>query len=124
MFSIIKELIKLIKELSIPFILISGRVSLCITTLLALITQFSGLKNTLPPVSYVNFIDIWMITCMMFVFTAMVEFSVVNVLDKKTKKLVTQNGNMKSLVRNTGSGYTEKILGNKLQVEPVKSVGI
>ncbi|XP_076315439.1 glycine receptor subunit alpha-4-like [Tachypleus tridentatus] len=62
---------------------IPGRVTLCVTSLLALFTQFSGIRGDLPPASYINGTDIWMATCMLFVFATLMEFVVVKFLDKR-----------------------------------------
>ncbi|CAJ0574770.1 unnamed protein product, partial [Mesorhabditis spiculigera] len=57
---------------------VPGRVSLSITTLLTLATQSSAARMALPQASYVKAIDVWMGACMAFVFSAMIEFTVVN----------------------------------------------
>ena len=41
------------------------------------------MNASLPRVSYTKAIDIWMITCLVFVFAALIEFAVVNVLSRK-----------------------------------------
>lgn len=46
-------------------------------------TQSSGVNASLPHVSYTKAIDIWMVTCLMFVFFALIEFAVANVLMRK-----------------------------------------
>ena len=46
-------------------------------------TQCVGVWMSLPRVSYVKAIDIWMSTSVMFVFAAMLEFAVVNTLARK-----------------------------------------
>ncbi|XP_063612318.1 glutamate-gated chloride channel alpha-like [Penaeus indicus] len=40
-------------------------------------TQYSQSTKNLPPVSYIKSLDIWMITCMVYVFAALLEFSIV-----------------------------------------------
>ncbi|XP_022240284.1 glycine receptor subunit alpha-2-like isoform X2 [Limulus polyphemus] len=62
---------------------IPGRVTLCITSLLSLFTQFSGIRHDLPAASYINGIDIWMATCMLFVFATLMEFVIIKYLDKQ-----------------------------------------
>ncbi|XP_076365883.1 glycine receptor subunit alpha-2-like [Tachypleus tridentatus] len=62
---------------------IPGRVTLCVTSLLSLFTQFSGIRNDLPAASYINGIDIWMATCMLFVFATLMEFIIIKFLDKQ-----------------------------------------
>ncbi|XP_070554755.1 glycine receptor subunit alphaZ1-like [Ptychodera flava] len=55
-----------------------ARVSLCITTVLTMATQSSGVQASLPRVSYIKAIDIWMSVCLIFVFAALLEFAAVN----------------------------------------------
>ena len=55
------------------------------TTLLTLTAMFGMGREHVPHVSYVTFLDIWMIACMIFVFITMVEFVVVNYLYKLKK---------------------------------------
>ena len=59
-------------------------------------TQSQGAKASLPRVSYVKAIDIWMSTCLFFVFAALIEFAYVNVLsrvDQRRGKSVMSNMN-------------------------------
>ncbi|XP_066592093.1 glycine receptor subunit alphaZ1 [Prorops nasuta] len=60
---------------------IPGRVALLVTSMLTLVTMFTGLKSDIPPVAYVKALDLWMAGCMVFVFSALGEFVVVKVLD-------------------------------------------
>ncbi|VDD87705.1 unnamed protein product [Enterobius vermicularis] len=57
---------------------VPARVSLAITTLLTLSTQSNAARMALPEVSYMKAIDVWMGTCMIFVFGVMIEFTIVN----------------------------------------------
>ncbi|KAI1722739.1 neurotransmitter-gated ion-channel ligand binding domain-containing protein [Ditylenchus destructor] len=57
---------------------VPGRVSLSITTLLTLATQNSAERMTLPQSSYVKASDVFGGVCMAFVFSTMIEFTVVN----------------------------------------------
>ncbi|XP_076319565.1 glycine receptor subunit alpha-2-like isoform X2 [Tachypleus tridentatus] len=69
---------------------IPGRVTLVVTSLLSLFTQFSGIRGGLPPASYINGIDIWMATCMLFVFASFAEFVVVKFFDKQRQVFFRQ----------------------------------
>ena len=62
---------------------VPGRISLGVLTVLTMTTQSSGVNASLPHVSYTKAIDIWMSTCLMFVFFALIEFAVANVLTRK-----------------------------------------
>ncbi|TKR73939.1 hypothetical protein L596_021181 [Steinernema carpocapsae] len=53
-----------------------ARVSLSITTLLTISTQANAVKMALPEVSYMKAIDVWMGSCMAFVFGVMIEFTI------------------------------------------------
>ncbi|KAF0306033.1 Glycine receptor subunit alpha-3 [Amphibalanus amphitrite] len=62
-----------------------ARVTLGVTTLLTLTSLAAGVRSELPPVSYLKAIDIWIGTCMIFVFGALLEFVLVHYLAKKRK---------------------------------------
>lgn len=48
------------------------------TSLLTLATQNTQSQQSLPPVSYVKAIDVWMSSCSVFVFLSLMEFAIVN----------------------------------------------
>ncbi|XP_076029342.1 glycine receptor subunit alphaZ1-like isoform X1 [Oratosquilla oratoria] len=62
---------------------VPARVSLGVTTLLTLTTLASGIRQSLPPVSYVKAIDVWVGVCMIMVFGALLQFTLVNWLANK-----------------------------------------
>ncbi|KAL8621058.1 hypothetical protein ACOMHN_040583 [Nucella lapillus] len=62
---------------------VAGRISLGVLTVLTMTTQSSSVNASLPRVSYTKAIDVWMSTCLVFVFCALLEFAVVNVLSRK-----------------------------------------
>ncbi|XP_025985943.1 glycine receptor subunit alphaZ1 isoform X2 [Solenopsis invicta] len=70
---------------------IPGRIALLVTSMLTLVTMFTGLKSDIPPVAYIKALDVWMAGCMMFVFAALSEFVVVKVLDFRRIKNDTQS---------------------------------
>nr|XP_006825494.1 PREDICTED: glycine receptor subunit alpha-4-like [Saccoglossus kowalevskii] len=54
-----------------------ARVALGVTTVLALVTQATWLRSQLPKIAYATAIDVWMVTCQVFVFLVLLEYSVV-----------------------------------------------
>ncbi|CAG2176236.1 unnamed protein product, partial [Oppiella nova] len=70
-----------------------ARVSIGVTTMLALVTTFKTTKSQLPTVSYWNALDIWNMVCIVFIFSSLIEFASVNYIfnsekrKKKNKKL-------------------------------------
>ncbi|CAL8290009.1 unnamed protein product [Arctogadus glacialis] len=65
-----------------------ARVALGITTVLTMTTQSSGSRTSLPKVSYVKAIDIWMAVCLLFVFSALLEYAAVNFVSRQHKDLL------------------------------------
>lgn len=65
---------------------VPARISLGLLSVLTMTTQSSGSRANLPEVSYIKAIDIWMSVCMLFVFAALIEYALVNVLDRKQKR--------------------------------------
>ncbi|XP_037793461.1 uncharacterized protein LOC119588913 [Penaeus monodon] len=57
-----------------------ARVTLGVTSLLTLSTQHAKSQAALPPVSYIKIIDMFMSTCTVFVFLALMEYALVNVV--------------------------------------------
>ncbi|KAK8383328.1 hypothetical protein O3P69_011657 [Scylla paramamosain] len=54
-----------------------ARVTLRVTSVLTMAIQYSQSTKNLPPVSYIKSLDIWMITCMVYVFMALLKFAIV-----------------------------------------------
>ncbi|XP_066267532.1 glycine receptor subunit alphaZ1-like [Branchiostoma lanceolatum] len=63
-----------------------ARVALGITTVLTSTTFTAINRSTMPRFSYVRAIDIWLLACSFFIFSALVEFAAVHFLFKRHKK--------------------------------------
>ncbi|XP_076308662.1 glycine receptor subunit alpha-2-like isoform X1 [Tachypleus tridentatus] len=59
---------------------VPARVTLCVTSLLTLSTQHAQSQKSLPPVSYIKAIDIFMSSCTVFVFASLMEYALVSIL--------------------------------------------
>ncbi|XP_006812797.1 glycine receptor subunit alpha-3-like [Saccoglossus kowalevskii] len=68
----------------------AARVALGITTILTEATQISTARQGLPEVSYATAIDVWLATCMFFVFVAMLEFATVHYIHVNGKRIVVR----------------------------------
>jgi len=76
---------------------VPARVTLGVTSLLTLSTQHANSQKSLPPVSYIKAIDVFMSGCTVFVFLSLMEYALVNIVmgdiadieKKKSKGLST-----------------------------------
>ncbi|KAF4524863.1 hypothetical protein B566_EDAN012819 [Ephemera danica] len=59
---------------------VPARVTLGVTSLLTLSTQHANSQKSLPPVSYIKAIDVFMSTCTIFVFMSLMEYALINVI--------------------------------------------
>ncbi|XP_056313455.1 glycine receptor subunit alpha-3 [Danio aesculapii] len=89
-----------------------ARVALGITTVLTMTTQSSGSRTSLPKVSYVKAIDIWMAVCLLFVFSALLEYAAVNFVSRQHKELLRFRRRRKK------SGKEEEVRESRLNFTP------
>lgn len=60
-----------------------ARVSLGLLTVLTTTTMSGAARESLPRVSYIKAIDVWMIMCLVFVFASLIEYAIVNVVARQ-----------------------------------------
>jgi len=63
-----------------------ARVTIGLLTVLTTVTMSNGARASLPRVSYIKAIDVWMIVCLTFVFTSLIEYAIVNVLARRPSR--------------------------------------
>jgi len=77
-------------SLFIPPESVPGRVGMGMTTLLTLTAMFSSVRQNVPRVSYISYLDIWMLLCMLFVFSCILEFIIATIFLRTGKKEKTE----------------------------------
>jgi hypothetical protein len=66
--------------------LIPGRITMTMTTLLTVTAMFGSVRSNVPRVSYVSLLDIWMFSCIVFVFIVIIHFILVLILIRRGHK--------------------------------------
>lgn len=96
---------------------VPGRVALGVTTLLTISSKSAGLSSETPQVSYVKALDIWMGACTAFVFSALIEFTIVNYIWRRDCRIkggrprwaqYLSNGQESSIDATEGLGFQER----------------
>lgn len=68
---------------------VPGRISLIVTSLLALMTQLVSVRNSLPDVNYITALDIWFFACIIFVAFCLFEFAVCYNINKRGEQRIS-----------------------------------
>ncbi|XP_037090077.1 gamma-aminobutyric acid receptor subunit beta-like isoform X2 [Pollicipes pollicipes] len=107
----------------------SARVALGITTVLTMTTISTGVRSSLPRISYVKAIDIYLVMCFVFVFAALLEYAAVNYTywgarAKKKDKRRRENGTAPAAqaVKVDGLSNEEIIELQDIRVSPIPSI--
>lgn len=74
-----------------------ARVTLGVTSLLTLSTQHAKSQSSLPPVSYLKAVDAFMSVCTVFVFLALMEYCLINIIlsEKPTFESIKKKSSVK-----------------------------
>ena len=83
---------------------VPARTTIGLLTVLTVVTQTTYLLQTLPSVSYIKAVDVWMVACLLFVFAAFLEYAAVNVLNQvqtSDRSSISQNVSQPQSTRGT-----------------------
>ncbi|KAJ8027934.1 Gamma-aminobutyric acid receptor subunit beta-3 [Holothuria leucospilota] len=105
----------------------SARVALGITTVLTMTTISTSVRASLPRISYIKSIDIYVVVCYAFVFSALVEYAFVNFhyWSKQKKKAIeanktsTSSTNSKKYKEDSLDDYNTQVALRLAQVDDV-----
>ncbi|XP_044748549.1 glycine receptor subunit alpha-2 isoform X1 [Coccinella septempunctata] len=100
-----------------------ARVTLGVTSLLTLSTQHAKSQAALPPVSYLKAVDAFMSVCTIFVFMALMEYCLVNIVlgDSDQPKPPQPNPKIESIVEGPTTKENSFLLSGKPKVAPTIS---
>ena len=94
---------------------VPARISLGLLTVLTMTTQSVGMWMSLPRVSYIKAIDVWMSTCTVFVFASMLEFAIVNTLARQEiRRMSMRERDKLSRTATTAAGVAMEHLGSDM----------
>lgn len=97
----------------------SARVALGITTVLTMTTISTGVRSSLPRISYVKAIDIYLVMCFVFVFAALLEYAAVNYTYWGNKAKKKAKRCKESKARQQGQGECSKPNANNYSNEEI-----
>eukprot|EP00058_Branchiostoma_floridae_P021245 XP_002606735.1 hypothetical protein BRAFLDRAFT_226124 [Branchiostoma floridae] len=99
---------------------VPARVTLGITTVLTMTTLTSAARSSLPKISYIKAIDVYMVMCFLFVFAALLEYAAVNFQSnqrarrerKKLRKQASEDKDKEVVSRDGNAGTANDSLRN------------
>ncbi|KAK3787079.1 hypothetical protein RRG08_018594 [Elysia crispata] len=96
---------------------IPARISLGLLSVLTMTTMSVGTRSNLPRVSYIKAIDVWTAACLLFVFSALLEFAYVNVTTRVEKRRMS----MREAVKLATVANRSNVLANLRTMEEGKT---
>ncbi|GFO14262.1 glycine receptor subunit alpha-1 [Plakobranchus ocellatus] len=97
---------------------IPARITLGLLSVLTMTTMSVGTRSDLPRVSYVKAIDVWTAVCLMFVFSALLEFAYVNVTARVEKRRMSMRDAVKLASANLRAMEDGKVEPRRPQAQP------
>merc|ERR1711872_939615 len=121
MFVIVSWVSFLVKPEVVP-----GRMAMLVTLFLVLINIFNSVREQAPISSSLNAVDLYLVVCIFFVFTALLEYAVILLMLKKRRKpRRTIDEGLKNLFsQSNSSSTTEPAAHSSRRKQPYVEVGL
>jgi len=105
---------------------VPGRMAMLVTLFLVLINIFNSVREQAPISSRLNAVDLYLVVCIFFVFTALLEYAVILLMLKKRRKpRRTIDEGLKNLFsQSNSSSTTEPAAHSSRRKQPYVEVGL